>query len=363
MRFGCCLLLMELFTFPAQAQTPVKDSLALQLYAEVYASLIPDKPVTGKRPGYFYNYTSSNSAAVNLALARVFYQRAKVRSSLGLMAGTYAKNNLAGEQPWARHLYEASIGYRFTNREQVWLDAGVFPSHIGAETAIGRDNWTATRSIVADNSPYYETGLRLSYKPGSQWYFALLTLNGWQRITAPLNQLGANWGMQVTYTPNGMVTFNSSSFIGKVKDNDVYKTRIYSNLYVSAWLSKRVGFFAGWDFGMQEGSAVSGSYAWNDLSAQLRCKIIPDKLALTARYEQMNDPYNLLYLPEVRPDLKFNVRLASLNADWVPRNGFLIRGEINYQTSPQPLFFRQSTGVHQQFSAFLIASYNFQFSK
>ncbi len=363
MRFTYFKVMLLFFFLPAIAQTQEQDSLAIQLFAEVYTSFIPAKPNTEKRPGYFYNYGNANTASINMALARVFYQRKKFRTNLGLMAGDYARNNLAPEQPWARNIYEANVGYRFSNKEQIWLDVGVFPSHIGAESAIGKDNWTATRSIVADNSPYYETGIRFSYKPGSQWYFALLTLNGWQRITAPLNQLGANWGAQVSYSPNSMVSFNSSSYIGKVRNNGVYKTRIYSNLYATAWLSKRLGLLAGWDFGMQEGSLTPGSYAWNDVSVQLRYKLKPEKLALAVRYEQMNDPNRVLYQPETNPALSFYVHLVSANLDWVPLNGFLLRAEANFQSSPKPLFFKENKAVPQQFSAFLIASYNFQFSK
>ena len=37
--------------------------------------------------------------------------------------------------------------------DNLWLDAGIFVSHIGLESANSRDNLTLTRSIMADNSP------------------------------------------------------------------------------------------------------------------------------------------------------------------------------------------------------------------
>jgi hypothetical protein len=33
------------------------------------------------------------------------------------------------------------------------------PSHIGGETSLSFQNFNYTRSLVAENSPYYETGL------------------------------------------------------------------------------------------------------------------------------------------------------------------------------------------------------------
>lgn len=57
------------------------------------------------------------------------------------------------------------------------------PSHIGFESAIGKDCWNLTRSILADNSPYYETGIKLGYtSKNEKLYLAGMYLNGWQRI-------------------------------------------------------------------------------------------------------------------------------------------------------------------------------------
>jgi hypothetical protein len=38
-----------------------------------------------------------------------------------------------------------------------------------------------TRSILADNSPYYEAGLKKKLLKNEKWYLAMY-LNGWQRI-------------------------------------------------------------------------------------------------------------------------------------------------------------------------------------
>ena len=44
--------------------------------------------------------------------------------------------------------------------QTMWIDAGIFFSHIGSESWISRDNPTNTRSLAADFTPYYETGIR-----------------------------------------------------------------------------------------------------------------------------------------------------------------------------------------------------------
>lgn len=57
------------------------------------------------------------------------------------------------------------------------------PSHLGFESAVGIDCWNLTRSILAENSPYYETGIKLNYTNKKQdLYIAFHLLNGWQKI-------------------------------------------------------------------------------------------------------------------------------------------------------------------------------------
>ena len=339
------------------------DSLSLQVFIEGYASSVRNHPYTKTRPAFYYNYTKANSAGINMALARVHYSSKRFRSNLGLMAGDYPNANLANEAKWARNIYEANIGVKLAKDHPVWLDAGVMPSHIGLESAIGKDNQTATRSIVADNSPYYETGLRLSYKPNDDWYLALLMLTGWQRITVPANQLGTNWGLQVTYTPNNQFTFNSSSFIGKVfYGRNV--TRMYSNTYSTIAISKRTGFTLCWDIGLQENSFdANRTDIWYGLMAIFRYQLKPGKWSAALRYERFVDKQKLLFALPVDMYHQFNVNHASINLDWQPVKNVLLRAEANYVQSPYSLFYKGNQLISNQFSAFLIASYNLQLSK
>jgi hypothetical protein len=45
------------------------------------------------------------------------------------------------------------------------------PSHIGFESAIGKDCATLTRSILADNSPYYEAGVKIDITSKTKMVF------------------------------------------------------------------------------------------------------------------------------------------------------------------------------------------------
>ncbi|WP_050977486.1 outer membrane beta-barrel protein [Nitritalea halalkaliphila] len=64
----------------------------------------------------------------------------------------------------------------------MWLDVGIMPSHIGFESAIGAVCDHLTRSLLAENSPYFLTGARLTYALHPQHTLVLWATNGWQNV-------------------------------------------------------------------------------------------------------------------------------------------------------------------------------------
>ena len=246
---------------PAFAQV-VGDSSALKLsgYAEVYFSYDLARPEDNERPAFLYNHKRTSEVAVNLALIRADYTRDRVRAAVGLMAGTYAQYNLAAEPPALQYLHEATVGLRLSRTRDLWLDAGVFASHIGAESTIGLDCMTLTRSLMAENTPYYEAGAKLTYKPNARWLLAGFLLNGWQRIQRPDGFTKLSFGTQVQYVEGG-TTLNWSTFAGTDTPDSVGLTRLYSDLYATV---KGEGYAMnlGVDLGLQEQADGEGMDGW-----------------------------------------------------------------------------------------------------
>ncbi len=71
--------------------------------------------------------------------------------------------NYAAEPGILGNFYEGNVGIKLSENNNLWLDVGVFPSHIGFESAVGKDNWALTRSLNAENTPYFESGAKVSY--------------------------------------------------------------------------------------------------------------------------------------------------------------------------------------------------------
>lgn len=339
----------------------ISDSLSITLYAEAYLGYMPNQPANGRRPLFFYNYVHNERTSLNLALARLHYSQRHFRTNIGIMAGDYAVNNLAGEAPWARYIYEANAGISLY-KQALWLDAGIMPSHIGLESAIGMEQWAATRSIVADNSPYYETGIRLSYQPKDQWYFALLGLSGWQRITVPQGQQGMSWGAQVSWRPYQSWQINHSTFFGNVFTGQQKVKRGYSNFFTIASLHQHTEVAAGWDVGVQrQNVTMAPTQSWYALYALIRHRFAPTPWSATLRWEFFSDPQAIMItLPT---NVKGQIHHLSVNIDreWLP--SLLMRVEVNFMQSPQPVFFRDNRLVRSDWSFWGMLAYRFVHTK
>lgn len=323
------MLLVLLLTYASNsllAQDSLeKKGFAWNGFAETYYAYNFSKPSNHEKASFLYNHKRHNEVTINLALISLSYKNSATRANIGLMAGTYPEYNLAAEPALLRHIYEASVGFKLTKSKEVWLDAGVLPSHIGFESAISKDCWTLTRSILAENSPYYEAGARVGYKtPSQKWYLAVLLLNGWQRIKRVDGNNTPAVGTQVTYTASDKLTVNSSTFTGNDKADSIRKWRYFHNLYAIWQLSNHWGVTAGFDIGFeQKQKASSNLNSWHSPVVILRYQ--KNSWAVAARIEYYGDNNGVIVpLVNTRP---FQMQGYSLNADRIIAKGILFRIE------------------------------------
>jgi len=270
-------------------------SFAISGYAEPYYGYDFGQPETGNRPGFVYAHNRHNEFNLNIAYLKGALNAQRVRGNLALMAGTYANTNLAAEPGTLQNVLEANAGVKLSKKADLWLDGGIFGSHIGFESAIGKDCWTLTRSMLADNSPYYEAGAKLSYTtPNGQWFISALVLNGWQRIQRLPGNSKISGGWQVQYKPNGKITLNSSSFFGSDKPDALSRNRFFHNFYGIFQCSDQLGLTLGFDTGWEE-SPVEGEKAnfWYSPVAIGRYSF-NDRLALAVRAEYYSDHYGVI---------------------------------------------------------------------
>lgn len=321
-----------------------KKTISFSGFADFYYGYDFDKPANDLRPDYLYNHKRHNQPALNLALLKTSFNKNKWRANLGLMAGDYAKYNLAAEPKWARFIYEVNAGYAFSDK--VSIDAGILPSHIGSESAISKDNWTLTRSLLAENSPYYETGVRLNYTPNDKWNFALLGLNGWQHIKD--NNSDLSFGTAAQFKPNDKWFFNSSTFFGNEKpDSVVAQMRFFHNFYTIYNINKKLAASIFIDAGIEEKQNSNGNNTWMGFVAKFDW-IISDKVNTAFRYEFYKDKAGVIVTPPAMNGLRLSG--YTFNLDWTIIKNLLLRYELRFFDSPDNIFIKNSLPKNSNFS-------------
>lgn len=295
--FAACLLT----TMQAHAQDgfPQLKSflspLTISGYVEAYYGGDFNNPVGNTRPSFLYSFNKNNETAVNLALLRGSYAASTFRANLALALGTYMKANYALEPGFLGNFYEGNAGVKLSGERNLWLDAGVFPSHIGLESAVGKDNWTLTRSIEADNTPYYESGAKIGYtSTDEKWFVSALILNGWQHIKPVEGSSLPSFGTQVTYKPSSGITLNSSTFLGTDKPDRSRRMRYFHNFYGIFQLDSRLAATVNFDIGAEQaGKHEEAMNLW--FSSMVALRYTPTtNTAVTLRGEYYDDRHGVI---------------------------------------------------------------------
>ncbi|MCS6904607.1 MAG: outer membrane beta-barrel protein [Bacteroidia bacterium] len=319
------------------------DSLAtkftwqLQGGIETYWAYDTNNPFTKEAPAWVYAYTRHNQVGINIAFGgfRVFAPR--FRSQLAFALGDYMQKNYAAEPIIFRNLLEAQVAVQLLAKKQVWLSAGVMPSYIGFEAAIGTQNWTLTRSIMANNSPYFVTGLRLDYNSANQkWLIALLVLNGWQNIVDNNNNKAI--GTQLTYTPSSRLTINSSGFWGEAYNrvDSLLTYRFFHNFYCSWQPHPKWALAKVIDISLQQIAPQSHIYqSWWTAAFFIRYFINSTSIVI-ARLEYFYDSQALMI--KVNNFTSFRTGSFSIGYDYTPLPNALLRIEGKYYFSREPIF-------------------------
>lgn len=333
------------------SQETEKKPLKISGYAEVYYQYDLNNPINNARPSFVYSHNRNNEVNLNLGLVKANYENEIFRANLALAAGTYMNANYAAEPGVQKNIYEANAGVKISKSQNLWIDAGIMPSHIGFESAISKDCFTLTRSMLADNSPYYEAGAKISYTSQSgKWFISGLVLNGWQRIQRVEGNATLGFGHQVTYKPNDKISLNSSSFIGNDKPDAQKQMRYFHNLYGVFQLDPKWALIAGFDIGAEQKSKGSKQYnAW--YSPVVIAKYSPNnQLSFAARGEYYQDQNGVIISTGTLNG--FQTFGYSLNVDYQILSHLVWRTEIKNLNSKDAIFYNRDLNAQQNnFSA------------
>jgi hypothetical protein len=346
------LLLLSLLTFSFSlfAQNRA-DSLSFGFLADIYYATEPAAWNNESTEGLYYNYSKREEFNLNIAALTARYKYGKTRINLGLQAGTFIQRNSAADPVALKYLHEANIGWLIGKKQKWAIDLGLLPSHIGQETVIGIDQPTVTRSLIAENSPYFETGIRVSYTSSSKkFYFAQLFTNGWSNMYMSNARGFPSFGQQFTYSPFKNLLINWSTFMGDLSIGESYQFFAFQDFSVKYSFLKRFNFTGSFNSGstfrfMVERKPIQGT------SFALQYKSLK-KWSFAGRYESYNDEYALI-LPSSILAGKWSA--YSLNLDCELSNQVKIRFESKRSQQISSSLVDSSSSSKKHFQGFTAA--------
>ena len=268
------------------------------VYADTYLGYLFSKPVGGQIP-YFVSSARHAEVNLNLAFIECNFQSERLRARVVPGFGTYMAANYAAEPAGMRNLLEASAGYKPFKNKNIWVDAGILGSPYTNENAISAQQLMYTRSMSAENSPYYLSGIKISTPVSPKTNLSIYLVNGWQQIYDQNDRKSV--GTQLEYRPKPSHTFTWNTYVGDERSalQPERRLRLFTDVYwvwnsTGPWKATACAYAgvqtAKWD--PNEWSAETWWQANFILSRELT-----RKLSLAGRVEYFWDAQSVMVIP------------------------------------------------------------------
>ncbi len=227
----------------------VDKALTVSLYVDAYYAFYTDS----LGPGDYQKFPSvsprSNQFGLNVAHLMFHYETDKARAHFALHYGDIQRS------AWAGNVMEAQVGVRLCKK--LWVDAGMFRTHVGAEGLMPKENLASSIAIPTYFEPYFQAGVRLNYNPHEKVALYLFALNGYNIYED--NNSKKSFGALVTYALSDKGNIGYSNYIGddtpKHADS-VSHCKVYQNVFFN-YQVKKLKIQVGTDVAVQKNSDIS----------------------------------------------------------------------------------------------------------
>ena len=323
-------------TARAQSRPDSTPTIAIGGFVDLYYAYDGGRPRSLDR-AYVTTAARHNEFNVNLAFLDATVTSPRVRGRLALQFGTSVQANYAGEPRLgslsgadvSRFLQEATVGLKL--HPDVWIDAGVFFAPFGAESWISRDNLTYTRSWIADYSPYYEAGARLSWQATPTLQAQFHVINGWQNVSESNSDKAVAVRFDWQATPRVILTYDA--FLGNEQPDSLpSRLRQFHEGIVGWTISDALTLRVSLDIGNEQRAV--GSQDWWGGALIARYALSPTT-AIVGRVEHYADPGRVLVTTAPAPVRATGV---SLGVDVVPAPKVVWRSELRVMRASDAIF-------------------------
>jgi hypothetical protein len=277
-----------------------------------------------------------NEFNINLAYVEALVSGNRVRGRLALQAGTSVQSNYSAEPAvgfnsgpsLARHIQEAYAGYQVT--PSVWVDGGIFYSHMGMESWASKDNLTYTRSLPAEYSPYYSSGVRAIWAATPKLTAQLHVVNGWQNISETNTDKGV--GLRLDFNPSSTVSLSYYNFINGETGG---RQRMFNGAGVKLTPNTQTTLLAQFDVGSLDNAAGGDAANWYGFTV-IGKRALTDKVAVVGRVERFDDENQVNIATGLSDPFRGNG--ASIGLDVTPHAKFLWRTELRGFSNKDSVF-------------------------
>jgi hypothetical protein len=287
-RTHTCIALLVASSLGAQpAQRDTSPVVTIGAFIDTYFAWDRNRPSPPDR-AITTAAARHNEFNVNLAHLSLDYAHQRVRARATMQAGTSVQANYASEPTdgvisgpaVSRIIQEAFVGVNV--RPSVEVDAGIFFSPIGHESWISADNPTYTRSLTADFTPYYVSGVRGRWEVAERVTTQLQLVNGWQTISE--RNGGKALIARIDVAPHEQWQFGVVGYVGDDRPRDVpARRRAFGQLLAHATPTRRTELWGTIDRG-REGDAT-----WWSATVIAR-QALTETTSLSLRAERYRDP-------------------------------------------------------------------------
>lgn len=306
---------------------------------------------TGNRHGDF---------SVNLAAVGGRLEHAKLTGAVVLQVGTAVDALYAGTRGnpeiW-KHVQLANAGIRSGDFH---LEAGVLPSLVGRESFISTENWNYTRSMIADATPYYMSGARLTWRVTPTLTANATVFNGWD--TFGDKNSGKSGQLRFAWTPSDKLSLESSTLGGQEQvrvAGEKTSVRVFEDVVAAYRAHERVHLALELWGGTERnyrvedplaGDATQASFVKNPIfyGGALWAKWrFGETVYLAGRAEALVDQGGVLTGNGARrawepvngePFIGQRLAAGTVTFGWQPHKSFLARVEGSHRTSDHPYF-------------------------
>lgn len=360
---GLAALVLVPLTLPAQTAPDTSIKISFGGFIDAYYAYDFDRPPTIDRSfvsgaTFTTQPARHNEFNVNLAYVEANILGNRLHGRLALQVGTSVQSNYAGEPTigtvsgplLSRIIQEAYAGYQVA--PTLWVDAGIFYSNMGLESWASKDNLTYTRSLVADYSPYYSSGVRAIWQATPKLTARLDVVNGWQNISETNQDKGV--GLRLDYAASSALTISYYNFLN---DEVGGRFRVFNG--VDGKFTRGRGTLAGEvDYGTVSAGGAGNSANWWGFAAIGRGQMT-SKLAVIGRVERYVDPDQVNIVTDLTEPFRGNG--VSIGLDVAPQSRVLWRTEARSFFADRAIFPNDRSVTPRKTDAFVVSSLSLAF--